>query len=180
MAAHRDLQRGAGSGVDIATAVRGGLIEYRSRNTVITPLSWPTDLHYRLLWSGRSSSTQEKLACYAAAKDSPSRALLDRAAEDMAAAWRSGWQVLQAFPAYIETLRQFSVDHDLGIFDAGHDQLVADAAAAGLIYKPCGAGGGDIGILLGSSDAELDEFIADGRQSLRCALEPVGVKLEQH
>ena len=180
MTAHRYLQQGAGSGVDIAAAVQGGLIEYRRRDNVITPLSWPAGLHYRLLWSGKSSSTQEKLSRYAAVENRQSRELLERAAVNMAKAWRSGSHVLSAFPAYIDTLRQFSVDHDLGIFDAGHDQLVAEAQAAGLVYKPCGAGGGDIGILLGSSDVELDEFVADGRQLLECALAPVGVKLEQH
>jgi phosphomevalonate kinase len=179
MAAHRRLQQGTGSGVDIAAAVQGGLIEYRRRNCVITPLSWPAGLHYRLLWSGKSSSTREKLSRYADAENRQSRVLLGRAAENMARAWRSGADVLAEFPAYIDTLRQFSVDHDLGIFDAGHDQLVADAEAAGLVYKPCGAGGGDIGILLGISDVELDEFIANGRTSLECTLAHVGVKLEQ-
>ncbi len=178
--AHRLFQRGSGSGVDVAAAVRGGLIEYRRRDSEITPLSWPAGLHYRLLWSGTSSNTGEQLSRYAAAENKKSRALLGRAAEDMARAWRSGSRVLDAFPAYIETLRQFSVDHDLGIFDAGHDKLVTDAAAAGLVYKPCGAGGGDIGILLGSSGVALDEFIADGRQSLECALDPAGVSLERH
>ncbi|MBT8088399.1 MAG: hypothetical protein KJO46_10195 [Gammaproteobacteria bacterium] len=178
--AHRHFQKGSGSGIDVATAVQGGLIEYRRRDAKITPLSWPAGLHYRLLWSGTSSNTGEQLSRYAAAENKESRVLLDRAAEGMAQAWRSGLRVMDAFPAYIEILRQFSVDHDLGIFDAGHDQLVTDAAAAGLVYKPCGAGGGDIGILLGSSTAALDEFIADGRQSLECELEPVGVSLERH
>ncbi|MBT8087929.1 MAG: hypothetical protein KJO46_07825 [Gammaproteobacteria bacterium] len=178
--AHRHFQKGSGSGVDVATAVQGGLIEYRRRDAKITPLSWPAGLHYRLLWSGTASNTGERLSRYAAADNKTTRALLGRAAEDMAQAWRTGRQVMDAFPAYIETLRQFSVDHDLGIFDAGHDQLVTDAAAAGLVYKPCGAGGGDIGILLGSSTAALDDFIADGRQSLECEFEPVGVSLERH
>ncbi len=178
--AHRRLQKGSGSGVDVAAAVQGGLIEYRRRGSKITPLSWPAGLHYRLLWSGTPSNTGERLSRYAAAENNKSRALLGRAAEDMARAWRGGSQVLDAFPAYIETLRQFSVDHDLGIFDAGHDRLATDAAAAGLVYKPCGAGGGDIGVLLGSSGVALDEFIADGRQSLECAFEPAGVSLERH
>jgi phosphomevalonate kinase len=87
------------------------------------------------------------------------------------------------YPAYIETLRQFSVDHDLGIFDAGHDKLVTEAAAAGLVYKPCGAGGGDVGILLGEDDERLDDFVTRlepwGYQALEARLEPDGVEMEQ-
>jgi phosphomevalonate kinase len=47
----------------------------------------------------------------------------------------------------------------LGIFDAGHAELVTAAEAAGLVYKPCGAGGGDVGILLGDDAAAVDSFI---------------------
>jgi phosphomevalonate kinase len=177
---HRRWQHGAGSGVDIAAAVHGGLIEYRIDGPAIAPLSWPRGVHCRLLWSGTPSDTQEKLARFTAAGHHDSRRLLASAAHDMAEAWRSGTDVMQAFPAYIETLRRFSVDHDLGIFDAGHDQLAADAEMAGLVYKPCGAGGGDIGVLFGTSDSELDDFVATGRRVLDGALEPLGVHLEQH
>ncbi len=180
MDAHRRLQQGAGSGVDVAAAVRGGLIEYRRQDRVITPLSWPAGLHYRLLWSGVPSDTRQKLSRYAAACYRESQEQLASAAEEIAVAWRAGVDVLNAFPPYIESLRRFSVDHGLGIFDAGHDRLATDAAAAGLVYKPCGAGGGDIGILLGPSDTALDAFIADGRMQLECELEPLGVTLEQH
>jgi phosphomevalonate kinase len=99
----------------------------------------------------------------------------------MARAWCSATAVLREYPAYIETLRQFSVDHDLGIFDAGHEQLATAAAAAGLVYKPCGAGGGDVGVLLGADDKQLQDFMADqvasGCQILDCKLEPNGVEL---
>ncbi|MCP5091225.1 MAG: hypothetical protein GY949_09910 [Gammaproteobacteria bacterium] len=91
---------------------------------------------------------------------------------------------MREYPGYIATLQKFSVDHDLGIFDAGHDQLAAAAAAAGLVYKPCGAGGGDVGILLGLSDGQLDHFVAATAAScchvLECKLDTNGVELERH
>ena len=46
------------------------------------------------------------------------------------------------------------------MFDAGHSELTAMAAHAGLVYKPCGAGGGDIGVLLADNADRADEFIA--------------------
>ena len=177
--AHRRLQQGAGSGVDIATSVRGGLLEYRMDGAAITALQWPAGLHYRLVWSGIAADTRAKLAHLDHTAASKTRTALVQAATTMAKAWRSATRVLGEYPAYIESLQQFSVDHGLGIFDAGHDELCAEAAAAGLVYKPCGAGGGDIGILLGRSGEQLDDFMAGRQQTLDCGLDPVGVKLEQ-
>lgn len=181
--AHKILQRGVGSGVDVATSVSGGLIEYRMKESTISALRWPAGLAYRLVWTGVPASTRSKLARFAGIGHRSSRDALVRAAESMASAWQSASTVMQQYPTYIEALRQFSVDHGLGIFDAGHDRLVSEAAAMGLVYKPCGAGGGDVGILLGVSDEQLDEFVAD-RVASRCqilefGLATDGVLLEQ-
>lgn len=181
--AHRLLQRGAGSGVDVACSVSGGLVEYRMQGAAVLSLGWPAGLAYRVIWTGVPASTRMKLDKLETSVRRPSRSALFDAAENMAAAWRSAASVMDQFPAYIEALRKFSVDHELGIFDAGHDRLVNEAAAAGLVYKPCGAGGGDVGILLGDSDEQLDDFMtgrqASGRQVLGCELEPHGVLLER-
>lgn len=184
--AHRALQAGAGSGVDVATAICGGLIEYRMREFRARRLDWPAGLEFRVIWTGASASTRAKLDKLAHAAVHASRDHLCAAAEAMATAWStaSAGAVLAAYPAYVDALRRFSVDHDLGIFDAGHEQLVDEAAAAGLVYKPAGAGGGDIGILLGRNGGELDEFAAGmelpGAAVLPCVLDPDGVILEEH
>ncbi len=176
LAAHRVFQGGTGSGVDVATAVHGGLIEYRGN--AVTRLSWPGGLALRVIWTGVPASTPERLQRLEVAARQPSRRRLGQAAERMAGAWTTADTVLDEFPAYIDTLRAFSVDHDLGIFDAGHDELADLAAADGLVYKPCGAGGGDVGVLLGPSEQALDDFT--GGRALRCGPDPAGILLEQH
>lgn len=181
---HRVLQHGAGSGVDIATGVSGGLIEYRMEGASILPLHWPDGLVFRLIWTGVAASTAIKLDRLKRARHRRSRDALAEAATSMAAAWRSASGVISQFPAYIAALRRFSDEYDLGIFDAGHDKLAVEAAAAGLVYKPCGAGGGDVGILLGTSNEQLDEFVIGmdtlGCQPLDCELEIDGVEWERH
>jgi len=181
--AHSDFQQGAGSGVDIATSVSGGLIEYRMKESNVTPLNWPDGLAYRLIWTGVPASTRARLDKLKEAGHRNSRHQLTRAADRMAKAWRSASSVMDEFPTYIEALGQFSVDHDLGIFDAGHSKLAIDSADAGLVYKPCGAGGGDVGVLLGFRYEHLDEFIngwaVPGCQVLDCRLETNGVALER-
>ncbi len=158
--AHADLQGGVGSGVDVACSLNGGLIEYRMEGAAMVALRWPDDLRARLIWTGRAASTREKLSLLDAAVSKPSRVRLAGASEDIAAAWRSGGAgaILSQYHRYIECLQDFSVDHDLGIFDAGHADILHAANADNLIYKPCGAGGGDVGIVLGTNEQQLDTF----------------------
>jgi phosphomevalonate kinase len=183
-AAHAALQHGAGSGVDVASALHGGLIEFSMPERDVRALQWPQGLAYRVLWTGVPSSTAEKLERLADQAVRASRSALLLAAPRMAAAWRRGnvEEILAEFVSYTGVLRQFSVDHDLGIFDAGHEQLTDAAMVDGLIYKPAGAGGGDVGILLGASESALDRFIEHRSGMihgiLECALDDRGVRLE--
>ncbi len=183
--AHRTFQGGAGSGVDIAAAIHGGLIEYEMNAGMATSLDWPEGLHMRVLWTGVPASTEAKLQQLAAQAPRPSRAALLLEAPRMAEAWRSGNadRLMSGYVPYIAALRQFNVDHDLGIFDAGHDQLTDAAMRSDLIYKPAGAGGGDIGVLFGRNEAELDAFASRHdeliHRVLPCALDPIGVHVER-
>mgnify|MGYP001825556441 CR=1 FL=1 len=185
MAAHSRLQRGMGSGVDVAAAVHGGLFEYEMNARTVRPLSWPEDLVFRIIWTGVSASTATKLSRLADREDHPSRAALVQAASRICDAWRAADAsgILAEYAGYIAILREFSVDHDLGIFDAGHDELTDAAMRDGLVYKPAGAGGGDIGTLFGQSEAALDAFVERHaglvRGVLPCRLEAQGVRLEQ-
>ena len=82
-------------------------------------------------------------------------------------------------PGYIEALRKVDVDHDLGICEAGHQELADAAARRKLIYKPCGAGGGDVGIVLATDREAVAEFEADsGYEILEVSLESRGVIVE--
>ena len=181
--AHANLQKGAGSGVDVACSLSGRLIEYRMEGMSVTALKWPEGLLYCLIWTGVAASTRDKLSKLDAGVSKPSRVGLVDASESMALAWCSNdaRQVIAGYRDYCEQLHQFSVDHDLGIFDAGHAELWQAASAAGLTYKPCGAGGGDIGILLGMDKVELDAFTSkhSGDCSvLDCEMSPTGVRID--
>jgi len=90
-------------------------------------------------------------------------------------------RIIKECGRYNEHLRQFIVDHELGIFDAGHEEIRRAAGDANLMYKPCGAGGGDVGIVFGTDDAALDSFIdelATGQVLPDCGLSHVGAMIE--
>lgn len=181
--AHVEWQGGVGSGIDIACSLNGGLLEYRRDGSSAVTLGWPTGLFFKLLWSGRPASTRDKLGLLNASTRQPSRVRLVSAAEAVAAKWRAAdaGAIVAQYRDYIEQLRAFSADHGLGVFDAGHAELAEKAVGTGVVYKPCGAGGGDVGIVLGTDMAAVDEFVAANAANysiLDVALDEEGVRLE--
>lgn len=185
--AHDRFQCGRGSGIDVATSLHGGVIQYRRADFAVQHVEWPAGLHYRYLWSGQSVATAEKLEKLGRSLDQASAGdgmnLLGEHARHVSAAWLSGdtSRILESFPDYVDALRAFSVDHDLGIFDAGHEKISRQASDSGIVYKPCGAGGGDIGIVLAASQQAVDEFCKQARPQdfhvLDIALDDQGVLL---
>ena len=181
--AHRDFQNGAGSGVDIATSAAGGLLEFLKGKPGISKFAWPKGLKFALLWSGVAASTRDRVDRLAVNGTMPSRARLSEEATKWARAWAAGDadKLIEDCRNYITALVSFSVDHDLGIFEAGHDDLAKDALADGLAYKPCGAGGGDVGIVLATDSARLSAFVTRaktaGFKQLDIELDSNGVQL---
>jgi len=184
LVAHRELQGGAGSGVDIACSFTGGVIEYRMAESRTDAAAWPTGLHYTLLWSGQSASTAAQLEKLEQAGAHASREELCAAATTVAAVWRgqSTSQIVEVMSEYTNVLRRFDADHSLGIFGAGHASLADIATANGIVYKPCGAGGGDLGIALSDDPAALSAFVDAARQGnfapLDLRLDEQGVAVE--
>jgi phosphomevalonate kinase len=180
--AHRNLQGGAGSGADIACSFAGGIIEYHMGDAPERALQWPAGLHYALLWSGVAARTRDKLATLAAAKVYATRAELATAANAVAKAWRGGnaRKIVAGLRTYADVLRHFDVDHELGIFDAGHAELADKAESCDVVYKPCGAGGGDLGIVIASDAEAVESFTSTARDSnfkhLHMAIEPAGLR----
>ena len=166
--AHAAFQGGRGSGVDIAASFRGGLIEYRiGRDTLPTQLAWPGGLACRFLWSGKPARTTAKLKKFQdVAHDSDSMATLRSSAEEIASIWPGGAvdRITDSFRHYVQALRQFDIDHDLGIFDAGHAELAELATNRNIVYKPCGAGGGDIGVVLAADEESVIEFCEQAKK----------------
>jgi phosphomevalonate kinase len=159
---HKEWQGGKGSGVDIATSMLGGLLEFRSGDKALCrPLHWPAGLEWMVVWSGQPASTGEQIGKFdnTHVNDATTRRLLAQA-EVAAQSWKAGdaARVLLELKSYTQALMQFSKVRQLGIFEAGHEQLCSMADDMGILYKPCGAGGGDVGAAFAMEVANLDRF----------------------
>ncbi|MEO8224047.1 MAG: hypothetical protein ABI661_04525 [Gammaproteobacteria bacterium] len=165
--AHRRLQGGTGSGIDVATAVTGGTVAVDfgpqsasdDRELRAHPVSWPRQLSLVAVWSGQSASTPAMLGRLRSfqARDAGGFARhmerLSAYAGQVVAAWHAADvpAVLGAISGYESGLRRLDGAAGIGIFSPAHEELRAIALKLGAVYKPSGAGGGDFGIALTDS-----------------------------
>ena len=163
MEAHRRLQGGGGSGIDVLTALAGGVISIGDvLGTAVsreTSLSWPEDLHMLPVWSGNSASTPAMLSRLQSYREQQPTACashmtrLGEIASHTLSAWRTKQTdaVLASLRSYAAALQALDRDAGIGIYSGGHEAMREIALAHGAVYKPSGAGGGDFGIALTAS-----------------------------
>ncbi len=188
--AHRRVQDGRGSGLDIAASLCGGAIVYRLQDgPQVTPVDWPADLLLTCVWTRRSASTGDFLRRLATWRvDAPAQhaALLGElssCAATAAAAMLNGAlnDLLDALAHYATLLARLGEASDLDIVCAEHRALAAIAADCGVVYKSCGAGGGDLGIALSTDADRLRAFAlrADdaGMPPLNLRIDPCGLRV---
>ena len=175
--AHRRLQGGSGSGIDVATAITGGTvaIDFNPRSgpeasvPQAHPVAWPRQLSLVAVWSGQSASTPAMLGRLRifrerdAPRFSSHMERLGANAGQAVAAWRaedlSG--LLSAIAGYESGLRRLDAAAGIGIFSPSHERLREIALKHGAVYKPSGAGGGDFGIALTDSRRVAQALRAD-------------------
>lgn len=184
-AAHRHAQSGTGSGGDVATAVYGGLISYR-RDQTPSPLNWPKGLAVKAVITGQGASTTElvgRVYQYKAADPAgfsqdlaPLVELCRQASRNLA----KGQHFTQLADDYFSTLQQLDKHARAGIVTPRHRELHALAAHYGAVFKSCGAGGGDVGLLFTTPDMDerslFAEFNADSATLLDLGFADDGVR----
>ncbi|MDR3416762.1 MAG: hypothetical protein P4L83_11300 [Nevskia sp.] len=192
---HRDFQGGHGSGVDVAAALIGGVISYRllegGTQPRFEPVNWPEQVHSRFVWTGRSASTSnflERLAQWRrgghgaeyASRMEQLGAISGAAAAALVQG--RGADFVASATAYAGALREFGAACGLEIFSPEHLQLTAIAAESGICYKPCGAGGGDFGVLFALEPDRLarveQRVAAAGFRCVPLAADEQGLHLE--
>ena len=171
-AAHQASQGGIGSGLDVATSLHGGIIRFQAGKSA--PAEWPQNLGYRFIYAGKPASTPELVGRFNAWRArqaggktgnrsiSPERLKIDELTTliDASATLANRGISLDNFARYITALRALDEAATIGIFSAGHADIAIAAERANVLYKPCGAGGGDLGVALSDNQQDLNRFTA--------------------
>jgi phosphomevalonate kinase len=155
---HRGVQGGAGSGVDVAASLLGGVIRFRlgdDRSVAeADPVDLPEQLQTVFIWTGRAASTGDFLGRLdrrrrqAAQEVDPVLDELGGVSSNGVAALGDGnvGEFLDAVDAFWKTLDRLGTVIGLPILSEEHCALRRIAVECGVRYKPSGAGGGDFGI----------------------------------
>ena len=188
---HRYVQGGAGSGVDVAASLIGGIVRYRlgDDGTVAeaVPVSLPEGLRMVLVWTGRSAKTGDFLERLGSGlEDRPCEVepVLDElgsVSTDGAEAVATGNLVafLEAVDAFWLALDDLGRAISMPILADEHRALRSLAESCSVHYKPSGAGGGDVGVGFTTDEtaalkmAERAAF--EGYRVLDLHVSPVGV-----
>lgn len=171
---HRLAQGELGSGVDIAASASGGVIQYRmpklkeSSDGEITKLEWPDELKVIPIWTGASASTRSFVETVnrfrAAAPQAYIRVMnkMTDLCEEGCKAFRSGdvSGFLEIIPAFEDLERILGNSSGTDIISDVHRKLSHLVRNKGGVYKPSGAGGGDIGLAFCSSEDSLHQIIS--------------------
>lgn len=162
---HHRAQGNVGSGIDVAASTFGGVIQYvlekkdRGLTGYVQKLSPCHDLLIAPVWSGHSTSTRQMVRGVDQLKtDHPTfyDAIMQRlkeVSEQSCQFYRDGDinSFLDTIRVYANHLSELGERSGVSIVTPSHQQIMEIAERAGAVYKPSGAGGGDIGVLFSKS-----------------------------
>jgi len=165
---HAQAQGGRGSGLDVAAALEGGLVLYRlaPAGPEMRSLSWPSNWALLFVWTGEAASTGRFLERYERwrASDPSGAAKLWRA---MDACAREAWASLESTALdrfmtcinnYRDLMGKIGSRIRAPVLTPQHRRLTEIGLEIGAAYKPCGAGGGDLGVFVAADGEQLEQI----------------------
>jgi phosphomevalonate kinase len=179
-AAHAREQSG-GSGVDVAASTYGGLLVYEMA-TGARAAALPGDLSIEALFSGTSARTSDLRALVDGLR-ARDPGLHARCMAELASAARAGAAAVTAgaAPEFVEaaraTLRALAglgKAADAPIVPEAFHDLACTAEQAGAAFLPSGAGGGDVGVLVGPGPLPSGVL----RRALDLGFRPLAIALD--
>lgn len=173
LAAHKKAQNGLGSGIDIASSSYHGVITYRlgynAQAEQITPVKqnkWP-NVPMVVIFTGNSESTRKMVTGVNQLRDAHPDIFYDMI-EQMAETAQVGceaWskknlpQFLNAVERYYTHMCNLGEKSGMPIISPVHRQIAELVKQHGGVYKPSGAGSGDIGIAFAQEIDTLNKIV---------------------
>ncbi len=167
---HRGVQGGAGSGIDVAASLIGGVVRYQLAGDgsvfQAAPLVLPESLRMVFVWTGRAASTGDFLGRLRARREEVPQ-VVNPALDELGAVSLVGIGALadddaegflDAVDAFWRALEQLGMVIGMPILSNEDLALQRIAVDCGVRYKPSGAGGGDFGIGFTTDEDAAAEF----------------------
>ena len=170
---HNSKQDSLGSGLDvIASSLDSGLIECdvkKAREGKWTKLEWPSELLIKGVITSDESNTKEMIKKFLKGHAKNKEFFLalkidaDQILKELSLSWKSkdSESILVLMKQYNILMQQLDEEYHLGIYTEEHKALANIANKLGLLYKPSGAGGGDLGLILTDNEMKLEQLIAE-------------------
>ena len=169
---HALSQDNFGSGLDvIASCADSGVVECNlkmANEHKWRSLKWPSDLYIKGVMTSNQSSTKMMIEKYNHGKASnqiffnklysETKHLLNQ----ISIAWdtQDSATIIELMQKYNAFINQLNENFNLGIFTDEHKWLIDLARSADIFYKPSGAGGGDLGLVITNSEKKLTHFLS--------------------
>ena len=163
--AHNGLQGKPGSGIDVAAAWHGGSLRYQDGTAKPLPDLDPTQ--WQFLWTGSPAQTGTHIERFRRWLDNGDTAELEVLATISSQLFEhvGSEELPRKLGDYVKALHALDQAANLGIYGSGHQRLSQLALDWQVVYKPCGAGGGDVGAAI-SNDADKLAAFTDAAVSL--------------
>ncbi len=189
---YRRGQDGRGSGIDLATSLCGGLIRYQiiDDQASVTRVRLPDHLYLAFVWTGQTASTPTMLEGFQRwRQDRPeqSQQLLEAmtgVCESAQVAIRQGDSeaLIEHFRDYGRLMGKMGSLTGLEVVSPVHARVAGQCERLGLVYKPCGAGAGDLGMVVTTDPGPLqaleDWLVTQDLPLLRLSMDVHGVRVQ--
>jgi len=168
---HNHSQDNIGSGLDVISSCANSVViecnlemanKHQWKN-----LKWPEDLYIKGVITSDQASTKVMIEKYNHGKASNQIFFNEFYAEtshllnQISTAWdtQDSEEILELMQEYNTFIKQLNEKFDLGIFTDEHKQLLNFAKKTDIFYKPSGAGGGDLGLVITNSKNKFTQFL---------------------
>ncbi len=164
--AHTMAQNKKGSGADVATALLNQTCLFKNKHGdfILEPLALPATVHVRFFWTGKGASTPallKKLDAWRACDEQGYQLIMGQMSQQMETIVSHLEQdrMLNDLNMFTSLLRQLDERALIGIFTQEHEDLWRLAQNYhDVVYKSCGAGGGDLGMAVSLNEKSILDF----------------------